>query len=105
MRVLVIEDSERLRRSLAAGLARAGYTVDVAADGRAALEMALAGDYELLVLDLMLPGLPGLEVLARMRAARHDGHILILSARDRTEDRIQALNTGADDYLVKPFSF
>jgi two-component system copper resistance phosphate regulon response regulator CusR len=105
MRVLVIEDSERLRRSLQAGLARVGYNVDVAADGREALEMALAGDYELLVLDLMLPGLPGLEVLARLRAARHDGHVLILSARDRTDDRVKGLETGADDYLVKPFSF
>ncbi|MDX1383591.1 MAG: response regulator transcription factor [Thermoanaerobaculia bacterium] len=105
MRVLVIEDSERLQRSLAAGLARSGFSVDVAGDGEEGLEYALAADYEVLVLDLMLPKMSGLEVLERLRGEHYDAHILILSARDQVADRVKGLEMGADDYLVKPFSF
>ena len=105
MKLLVIEDSERLRRSLGRGLAKAGYAVDLAADGDAGLAFAETYDYDVVVLDLMLPGLSGLEVLQRLRSAGRDTDVLILSARDRVEDRVRGLEMGADDYLVKPFSF
>lgn len=105
MRVLVIEDSERLQRSLQVGLGRSGFSVDVASDGEEGLEYALAVDYEVLVLDLMLPRMSGLEVLERLRDRHYDAHILILSARDQIADRVKGLEMGADDYLVKPFSF
>jgi len=105
MKVLIVEDSERLVRSLSRGLTKAGYAVDVAADGKTGLAFAETYDYDVIVLDLMLPGVPGLEVLRRLRAAGRSAHVLILSAKDRVEDRIQGLATGADDYLVKPFSF
>ena len=105
MKVLVIEDSERLLRSLGRGLTKAGYAVDLAEDGEKGLAFAETYDYEAIVLDLMLPGLLGLEVLRRLRAAGRDAHVLILSAKDRVEDRVKGLELGADDYLVKPFSF
>lgn len=105
MKLLVIEDSERLRRSLERGLSKAGYAVDLAADGETGLAFAESYDYEAVVLDLMLPRMSGLEVLRRLREAGRDTHVLILSAKDRVEDRIQGLEMGADDYLVKPFSF
>lgn len=105
MRVLVIEDSERLRRSLSTGLRRNGFTVEVAADGLAGLRHAMAAEFDAIVLDLRLPEIDGLEVLRRLRASGNKVHVLILSARDRVADRIHGLNVGADDYLVKPFSF
>jgi DNA-binding response OmpR family regulator len=105
MKVLVVEDSERLGRSLGRGLRALGYAVDVAADGKDGLAFAETYDYDVIVLDLMLPGMPGLEVLKRLRAAGRGMHILILSARDRVEDRVTGLQLGADDYLVKPFAF
>lgn len=105
MRVLVIEDSERLRRSLRHGLEAIGWDVDAAGDGNEGLAKLRDRDPDAIVLDLMLPGLPGLEVLKRARGQGCEAHILILSARDRVEDRIRGLEAGADDYLVKPFSF
>ena len=105
MRVLVIEDSERLRRSLSTGLRRNGFTVEVAADGLTGLRHALAAEFDAIVLDLRLPEIDGLEVLRQLRASGNQVHVLILSARDRVADRIQGLDVGADDYLVKPFSF
>jgi DNA-binding response OmpR family regulator len=105
MRALVIEDSERLRRSLSHGLARAGWAVDSAADGEAGLELLRAFPYDAVVLDLMLPKVPGLEVLRRARQGGSHAPILILSAMDRVEDRVSGLQSGADDYLVKPFAF
>jgi two-component system copper resistance phosphate regulon response regulator CusR len=105
MKVLVVEDSERLRRSLGQGLRRLGYAVDLADDGASGLAFAETYDYDVIVLDLMLPGLPGLEVIRRLRARGRPTHILILSARDRLEDRVKGLQLGADDYLVKPFAF
>lgn len=105
MKILIVEDSERLRRSLGTGLTKAGHAVDLAADGHEGLSFAETYAYTAIILDLMLPGVPGLEVLRRLREAGHDTHILILSAKDRTEDRIRGLEMGADDYLVKPFSF
>ena len=105
MRVLVVEDSEALRESLRAGLAEEGFAVDVAADGRLGVSLARSNPYDVLVLDLMLPGLDGLGVLGELRARADRPHVLVLTARDRIEDRVQGLNAGADDYLVKPFAF
>ena len=103
MKLLVVEDSERLRRSLSDSLTRAGYAVDLAADGEEALALLDIYEYEVIILDLMLPGASGLDVLRSVRRNALDVHVLILSARDRVEDRVEGLNLGADDYLVKPF--
>jgi DNA-binding response OmpR family regulator len=105
MRVLIVEDSEALRDSLRAGLAREGFAVDVAADGRNGLSLARNNPYDVLVLDLMLPELDGMSVLSGLRGKDDRPHVLVLTARDRVEDRVQGLNAGADDYLVKPFAF
>ncbi|GAB4353584.1 MAG: two-component system response regulator PrmA [Immundisolibacter sp.] len=104
MRLLLVEDSPRLREGLQAGLAEAGFTVDVAADGAAAVAFLDAYDYPLLVLDLGLPKLDGMTVLAHLRARRLPARVLVLSARDALADRVAALDAGADDYLVKPFA-
>jgi DNA-binding response OmpR family regulator len=105
MKVLVVEDSERLSRSLGQGLRKLGYAVDLAGDGEGGLALAETYDYDVIVLDLMLPGLPGLEVLQRLRGRGRGTHVLILSARERVEDCVKGLRLGADDYLVKPFAF
>ncbi len=105
MHLLLIEDSERLRRSLTAGLKRAGYAVDCAADGEDGLWKAQANTYDAILLDLMLPGIDGLEILRRLRAGGSTTHILILTARDAVDDRVRGLRAGADDYLPKPFAF
>ena len=105
MKILLVEDSPRLLRSLGQGLKKLGYAVDGAADGETGLALAETYDYHVIVLDLMLPGVPGLEILRRLRARGSGVHILILSARDRVDDRVQGLQLGADDYLVKPFAF
>ena len=105
MKILVVEDSRKLQKSLRAGLRRLGYAVDVAGDGEAGTNFALGGDYDVIVLDLMLPKKSGLEVLRDIRASHRKPEVLILSARDQTRDRVAGLQQGADDYLVKPFSF
>ena len=105
MRILVVEDFAPLRRSLTKGLREAGYAVDAVADGFAAVDHAETGDYDAIVLDLMLPGLDGFAVLERLRAARLPARVLILTARDALEDRVRGLDLGADDYLAKPFAF
>ncbi|MEO7317948.1 MAG: response regulator, partial [Chthoniobacteraceae bacterium] len=105
MHLLVIEDSERLRRSLAAGLRRAGYAVDFAEDGEDGLWKAQEREYDAIVLDLMLPKLDGLAVLRRLRAGGSQVHVLMLTARDAVDDRVRGLRAGADDYLPKPFVF
>ena len=105
MKILVVEDSQKLQKSLRAGLRRLGYTVDVAADGEEGTAFALQGEYDVVVLDLMLPRKSGLEVLSDIRKSNLNSEVLILSARDQTRDRIAGLQQGADDYLVKPFSF
>jgi DNA-binding response OmpR family regulator len=104
MRVLVVEDSLRLRRTLASVLRKSNYAVDVAADGEEGLWMAMSADYDLVVLDLMLPKRDGLSVLGELRAKGRTVHILLLTARDTVNDRVQGLRAGADDYLVKPFA-
>ena len=105
MRLLLIEDSERLQRSLAAGLRSAGYAVDIAADGETGLWRAQEIPYDVVLLDLMLPNVPGLEVLKQLRARGSEAHVLILTARDAVDDRVKGLRAGADDYLPKPFAF
>ena len=105
MKVLLVDDSQRLLRSLGQGLRKLGYAVDLASDGEQGLALAETYDYHVIVLDLMLPGLSGLEVLRRLRTRDRGAHILILSARDGVDDRVRGLQLGADDYLVKPFAF
>jgi two-component system copper resistance phosphate regulon response regulator CusR len=104
MRLLVIEDESKLSDYLHKGLSENGYVVDVAHDGIEGRRLATAGDYDLLLLDLMLPGIDGFGVL---KAVREHGHtpVLMLTARDQVEDRVRGLQEGADDYLVKPFAF
>jgi len=104
MRVLVIEDETKLADYLKRGLTEAGYTVDVARDGIEGQYLALQGHYQVLVLDIMLPGMDGFEVLAQVRK-HHAVPVLMLTARERVEDRVRGLQAGADDYLVKPFAF
>jgi DNA-binding response OmpR family regulator len=105
MKLLIIEDSQRLLRSLGAGLRRMGHAVDLVADGAEGLGYARLNDYDVIVLDLMLPSMDGLTVLQRLRALGRQTHVLILSAKDQVEDRVRGLALGADDYLIKPFSF
>ena len=103
MRVLVVEDFEVLRDSIAQGLREAGFTVDTAVDGETGLWHAQSNDYDVIVLDLMLPRVDGLTVLKRLRANANRTHVLILTAKDTSADRVKGLDSGADDYLVKPF--
>ena len=105
MRILLIEDSRRLQRSIARGLRNSGYAVDIADDGQQGLIRARTSDYDVIVLDLMLPVLDGLSVLQMLREKNISAHVLILTARDAVEDRVRGLEQGADDYLVKPFAF
>ncbi len=105
MKLLLIEDSERLRNSLARGLRAAGFTVDVAADGVVASDYLRGYGYDLVILDLGLPRLDGFGVLRALPAGGQRPRVLVLSARDQVGDRIGALNAGADDYLMKPFAF
>lgn len=105
MRILLIEDSPRLQRSLGAGLRKANYAVDVVGDGREGFQKARYGEYDAIVLDLMLPGLDGLALLKKLREEGKNTHVLILTAKDTVEDRVRGLQIGADDYLVKPFAF
>jgi DNA-binding response OmpR family regulator len=105
VRILLIEDSKRLQASVGRGLRRAGYAVDATGDGREGLWMAESSSYDVVVLDLMLPGIDGLSVLRELRKKQNSTHVLILTARDAVEDRVRGLDTGADDYLVKPFAF
>jgi DNA-binding response OmpR family regulator len=110
MRVLVVEDEADLANAIARGLRREGYAVDVAYDGDEALDKATVNAYDVLCLDLNLPGTDGIEVCRRIRAEqRRDGadppRVLMLTARDGTRDRVIGLDEGADDYLVKPFDF
>ncbi|HOW18355.1 MAG TPA: response regulator transcription factor [Phycisphaerae bacterium] len=105
MRVLVVEDYAPLRKAVAQGLKEAGYAVDAAVDGEEGLWYAESGTYDVIVLDLMLPGLDGLSLLKRLRKAGSATHVLILTAKDTLDDRVRGLDLGADDYLVKPFAF
>ena len=105
MRVLLIEDSDALRRNITIGLKKLGYAVDNAATGTDGLNMALLGEYDIVILDLMLPHLDGMEILTVLRKKNIDTRIIILSARSEPDDKVNGIIAGADDYLAKPFSF
>jgi two-component system OmpR family response regulator len=105
MRVLVVEDEKKLGELLARGLREEGYAADLADRGEEALWMAKAVDYDAIVLDVMLPGVDGFEVCRKLRAGSVWTPVLMLTARDAVDDRVVGLDAGADDYLVKPFSF
>jgi len=103
MKLLLVEDSARLADALTSDFRREGFAVDHAPDGQTALRQIEAHEYDVMILDLMLPRISGLEVLRALRTSRAATRVLVLSALDQTEDRVAALNLGADDYLVKPF--
>ena len=105
MRILLVEDEPDAARMLAKGLREEAYAVDVAGDGERALELAFVNDYDLVILDVMLPGKGGFEVCRDLRAGGSAVPVLMLTARDAVEDRVEGLDSGADDYLPKPFDF
>ncbi|KPL20305.1 MAG: hypothetical protein AMJ75_11970 [Phycisphaerae bacterium SM1_79] len=105
MRLLVIEDYRPLQQALTKGLREAGFAVDTTRDGQEGLWYAAGSEYDVIILDLMLPGMDGLEILKKIRSQGRKSHVLILTARDTVEDRVAGLDLGADDYLVKPFAF
>ena len=105
MRILLVEDEEKVSRFIARGLESERFAVDVASDGAAGLEFASAYSYDLIILDLMMPGMSGTDVLRHVRSANRQVPILILTARDAVKDKVENLEAGADDYLTKPFAF
>ena len=105
MRILVVEDEKKIQDFLSRGLESAGYAVDVAGDGITAVELVHSTEYDLIILDIILPGMDGLQVLAKIRNRKVVPPVLILSARGSVDDRVTGLEHGADDYLVKPFAF
>ncbi len=105
MRVLLIEDSDRLRQTLELGLRREGFGLDCAEDGLKGLSYARNNPYDVIILDVMLPGMDGLTLLQTLREEGNETHVLMLTARDTVEDRVKGLEAGADDYLIKPFAF
>ena len=105
MRILIIEDDAKIASFLEKGLKEAGFSVDTRGDGQAGLELVLSVSYDAAIVDLMLPKLDGLAVIETMRAKNVDTPVLILSARQSVDDRIQGLQRGGDDYMIKPFSF
>jgi len=104
MRVLLVEDDAKLVKYVGKALRQESFAVDTATDGLEGLRLAETEDYDVIVLDIMLPGLSGLDVLARLRAGGDKVHVLLLTARDTVDDRVHGLAEGADDYLVKPFA-
>ena len=105
MKILIVEDEQKTGDYLKQGLSEAGFVADLARDGVDGLHLALTGDYDLVVLDVMLPGLDGWQVLREIRNKGKQLPVLFLTARDQVEDRVKGLESGADDYLVKPFAF
>lgn len=105
MKVLVVEDSQRLLHALGEGLRRSGFTVDLARDGEEGLNYVNVAEYDVIVLDILLPKLDGTTLLKEIRKSGNPVNVLILSAKDMVEDRVAGLELGADDYMVKPFSF
>ncbi|MGC3964638.1 MAG: heavy metal response regulator transcription factor [Rhodocyclaceae bacterium] len=105
MKLLIVEDEAKTGEYLRQGLSEAGYTVDLARNGPDGLHLALTDDYDLVVLDIMLPGMDGWQVLHTLRQTGKRMPVLFLTARDQVEDRVRGLESGADDYLVKPFAF
>ena len=105
MKLLIVEDQVKTGQYLRQGLSEAGFTTELAADGITGQHLALTGDYSLLILDVMLPGRDGWQILQAVRSAGLSIPVLFLTARDAVEDRVHGLELGADDYLVKPFAF
>ena len=105
MKILIVEDEHKTGDYLKQGLSEAGFVADLARDGADGVHAALADDYDLVVLDVMLPGIDGWQVLREIRQAGRHMPVLFLTARDQVEDRVKGLELGADDYLVKPYAF
>jgi len=105
MRILIVEDEHRLANTIKKGLEQERYAVDVTYDGTSGYDFASTEDYDLLILDLMLPGMDGLEICRKLREKNIHTPILMLTARDQITDKVNGLNSGADDYLTKPFAF
>ncbi len=105
MKILVVEDQKKTAAFLSKGLEEHSFVVDVAIDGKQGLQRALDQQYDLIVLDVMLPELDGWSILGELRAAKNPVPVLLLTARDSVQDRVRGLDLGADDYLVKPFAF
>ena len=104
-RILIVEDETKLARLIARVLREEGYAAETAGNGREGLTRALSDPFDLLILDWMLPDLSGIQILRRLRAAEVNVPVLMLTARDQIEDRVEGLDAGADDYLPKPFAF
>ena len=105
MRALLIEDDQGIRKSVSHGLRESGFVVDTAADGAEGMTLAISEPYDVLILDLMLPGRDGFSILKDLRLRGHKTPVICLTARDAVEDRVRGLDLGADDYMAKPFSF
>ena len=105
MRILIVEDEKKVAGFIKKGLEEETYAVDVACDGEEGLHLGSEGQYDLIILDIMLPKINGLEILSQLRTQGNDIPILLLTAKDAVDDRVTGLNKGADDYLTKPFAF
>lgn len=105
MRLLLVEDYKPLQKSIAMGMREAGFAVDVTGDGEEGFWYANSNDYDVIILDLMLPKMDGLTILRKLRKNEVSTHVLILTAKDQLDDRLEGLNSGSDDYMVKPFAF
>lgn len=105
MKILVVEDEKKVASFLKKGLEQDYYTVDVAFDGKSGLDLALVEDYDLLILDIMLPAIDGITVLKEIRKMKIETPVLMLTAKGNVEDKVEGLDSGADDYLPKPFAF
>jgi DNA-binding response OmpR family regulator len=105
MRVLLIEDEHKIANSIAKGLEQETYAVDVCYDGTSGYDMAVGEEYDLIILDRMLPGMDGIELVKKLRDENIHTPVLMLTAKGQLDDRVEGLNSGADDYLVKPFAF
>ena len=105
MRILVVEDEKKVAAFIKKGLEEETYAVDIASDGEEGLHLGEQNPYDLIILDLMLPKINGLDILSHLRAKKIETPILLLTAKDSVEDKVEGLNQGADDYLTKPFAF
>ena len=105
MKVLIVEDEHKIANSIKQGLEQEKYTVDVSYDGESGLDLASSEEYDLLILDVMLPGIDGIEITKKLRSNKNHTPILMLTARGQISDKVSGLDTGADDYMTKPFSF
>ncbi len=105
MRILVVEDEHKIANSIKKGLEQESYAVDVAYDGNDGYDLAATEEYDLIILDIMLPGMDGLEICKKLREEGNHTRILMLTAKGQIRDRVSGLNSGADDYLIKPFAF